>query len=167
MFNQPLPISSPPYLSTSTKITDILHQCQKPGFLPIAQAQTFDFSLRNPVSQVLLRMVQDLRLFTLLDRRSRRGRMDNFLMWVEKVVAAYFGGIEARLMRLGYSKFWSKVVNFSLTTSPATKSSPVITIERNWVLATLATNGISDDPVVTRGIALSQLVRRSCSKIRP
>jgi len=43
---------------------DILHQCQKLGFLTIAKAETLDFSLRTPGSQVLLRMVQDMRLAT-------------------------------------------------------------------------------------------------------
>ena len=48
------------------RIADILHPYQKPGFLPIAQAGTLNFSLINPGSQVLLRMMQDMRLQTLL-----------------------------------------------------------------------------------------------------
>jgi hypothetical protein len=43
-----------------TAYTDILHQFQKLGFLPIPQAGTLDSSLKNAVYQVLLRMRQDI-----------------------------------------------------------------------------------------------------------
>jgi hypothetical protein len=39
-----------------------LHQHPKPGFLRFSQPESPDFPLKNSVSQVLLRMVQDVRL---------------------------------------------------------------------------------------------------------
>jgi hypothetical protein len=42
-------------------VTHILHQHQKPGFLQLLQPESLDFSLINPVFQVLLRKVQDVR----------------------------------------------------------------------------------------------------------
>jgi hypothetical protein len=41
--------------------SQILHQRQKPGLLRLLQPENLDSSLRNPVFQVLLRMVQDVR----------------------------------------------------------------------------------------------------------
>jgi hypothetical protein len=48
---------------TAASYADILHQCQKPGLLPIVQAVTLDFSLITPETQVLLRMVQDMSMY--------------------------------------------------------------------------------------------------------
>jgi hypothetical protein len=42
-----------------------LHQHQKPGFLRLLQPESLDYSLINPVFQVLLRKVQDVSLATL------------------------------------------------------------------------------------------------------
>jgi hypothetical protein len=39
-----------------------LHQRQKSGFLRLLQPENLDYSLINPVFQVLLRMVQDVSL---------------------------------------------------------------------------------------------------------
>jgi hypothetical protein len=38
----------------------VLHQRQKPGLLRLLQPESLNFSLRNPVFQVLLRMGQDV-----------------------------------------------------------------------------------------------------------
>jgi len=43
-------------------IAHILHQHQKSGFLRLMQPETLDYSLINRFFQVLLRMVQDVRL---------------------------------------------------------------------------------------------------------
>ena len=51
ILNPVLAQSAPPH---------ILHQHQKPGFLRLRQPESLDYSLINPVFQVLLRKVQDV-----------------------------------------------------------------------------------------------------------